>query len=324
MGIWDIPHRPLRQEVPTRASLVSARPGTTPKVSCNLLLHLPPSKPHVLVSDSDLAVGLESTTHCGRAQERHNQAENLLKLLNVQSAREWWDIVRDWTDLKRRTLRVSVWQLRQEFCERMNPAAELPHWFDRDIRRLCDILSNAIPPITVDHTAQQFFSRPFQVDDVEWAKEHLGHRHTKASPGLDRVLYKTVADIPNEALLALFNACIHSLDAPQDWFTTILVGVLNQGKPATSPDSYRLVGLECCLLKVLTLLIDRRLRAWADAYDIFPDSQNGFQEAYRTHNNSFILRTAIEKAQSMQQSLYVAFIDLKNAFPSTHFPTLWS
>ena len=32
VGIWDIPHRPLRQEVPTRASLVSARPGTTPKV----------------------------------------------------------------------------------------------------------------------------------------------------------------------------------------------------------------------------------------------------------------------------------------------------
>ena len=65
-------------------------------------------------------------------------------------------------------------------------------------------------------------------------------------------------------------------------------------------------------------------RLVSDWYDSLPDSQNGFREAYRTHNNSFILRMAIEKAQSVQESLYVVFIDLKNAFPSTHLPTLWS
>ena len=120
-------------------------------------------------------------------------------------------------------------------------------------------MSSTIPSLTIDQTPQQFFSQPFALVDIEWAKDHLVHRHTKASPGLDRVSYQTVVDIPNEALLTLFNGCVTSLDAPQDWFTTILVGVLRQGKPATSLDSYRLVGLECCLLKVLTLLIDRRL-----------------------------------------------------------------
>jgi exonuclease III len=320
---WILPHMPL-PSVQTRGSLSSLSTSTS-KVDCNLPHHQPQlPKPQVLVSESDLAMGLERSMHRGRTRERTIQAENLTKLLNAQSAREWWDIVREWTDPKKRALRVSVLQLRQEFCERMNPAVQPPLWFDRDIRRLRDRLSNAIPPITVDRTPQQFFTRPFLLDDIEWAKEHLARRHTKASPGLDKVSYQTVVDIPNEALLALFNACIHSLDAPQDWFTTILVGVLKQGKPATSPDSYRLVGLECCLLKVLTLLIDRRLRAWADAYNILPDSQNGFREAYRTHNNSFILRTAIEKARFMGETLYVAFIDLKNAFPSTHLPTLWS
>jgi hypothetical protein len=134
------------------------------------------------------------------------------------------------------------------------------------------------------------------VDDVEWAKDRLVHHHVKASPGLDKVAYQTIVDILNEVLLKLFNTCISTLDAPQDWFTTILVGVLKLGKPAMSLEGYRLVRLECCLLKVLTLLIDRRLQAWAEANNVLPDSQNGFREGYRTHNNSFILRVAIEKA----------------------------
>ena len=271
-----------------------------------------------------MAVGLERSAHRGRARDREVQAENLNKLLNAQSGREWWDLICDWTDLKKRQPCISILQLRDKFCQRMNPASDPPVWFDCDVRRLRDLLSGAIPPVTVDRTPQQFFSRPFCLEDVEWAKNHLLRRHTKAAPGLDKVSYQTVVDIPNEVLLTLFNGCIGSLDAPQDWFTTVLVGVLKLGKPETSPGSYRLVGLECCLLKVLTLLIDRRLRSWAEANGILPDSQNGFRETYRTHNNSFVLRMAIEKARSMGRSLYVAFIDLKNAFPSTDLPTLWS
>ena len=141
---------------------------------------------------------------------------------------------------------------------------------------------------------------------------------------MDKISYQTVVDIPNDALLVLFNGCVASLNAPLDWFTTILVGVLKQGKPATLADSYRLIGLECCLLKVLTLLIDNQLWAWAEANDILPDSQNGFWEAYCTHNNSLVLHTAIEKARSVGKTLYMAFIDLTNAFPSKDLPTLWS
>jgi hypothetical protein len=137
------------------------------------------------------------------------------------------------------------------------------------------------------------------------------------------VSYKTIAKIPNPALLELFNRCIADLNAPQNWFTTVLVGVLKVGKPATDPDSYWLIGLECCLLKVLTLLIDWRIRDWAATYDILPDSQNGFWEAYCTHNNLYVLRCAIDKAHASGKTLYIAFIDLQNAFPSTNLPTLW-
>jgi hypothetical protein len=102
------------------------------------------------------------------------------------------------------------------------------------------------------------------------------------------------------------------------------VGILKQGKRATDPDSYRLIGLECCLLKVLTLLIDRRLLEWVRENDVVPNTQNGFRQGKRTNNNSFILRCAIEKAWAEGKSLYVVFVDLKNAFPATDLPTLWA
>ncbi|PBK82878.1 hypothetical protein ARMGADRAFT_859384, partial [Armillaria gallica] len=81
--------------------------------------------------------------------------------------------------------------------------------------------------------------------------------------------------------------------------------------------------LQSCLLKLLTLLIDHRLSEWMDDVDALPDSQNGFRAHNRTHNNSFILRTAIDRAHAHGKILYVAFVDLENAFPSTDLATLW-
>jgi hypothetical protein len=78
------------------------------------------------------------------------------------------------------------------------------------------------------------------------------------------------------------------------------------------------------LLKCLTWLIEKRLRLWANARKLIPKIQNGFQPGRRTNTNAFILRTVAEWAASARKNLYVAFIDLQNAFPSVNRPLLWS
>jgi hypothetical protein len=77
------------------------------------------------------------------------------------------------------------------------------------------------------------------------------------------------------------------------------------------------------VLKVLTLLLDRRLRDWAEANDVLPASQNGFRAHYRTNNNALILRVAIKKARATRKTLYVLSLDVSNAFPSVDRPSLW-
>ncbi|KAI0323197.1 hypothetical protein GY45DRAFT_1265015, partial [Cubamyces sp. BRFM 1775] len=90
------------------------------------------------------------------------------------------------------------------------------------------------------------------------------------------------------------------------------------------PTGYRNIGLESCLLKTLTLLIDRRLREWADETDRLPPLQNGFRAGHRTENNVFTLRIAIEQARATERTLWVAYVDVSNAFPNVDQATLWT
>ncbi len=64
---------------------------------------------------------------------------------------------------------------------------------------------------------------------------------------------------------------------PQDWLTALIAAVRKPRKDASVPKNYRAIGLESCVLKTLTLLIDRRLRAWADATAQLPEEQTGFR-----------------------------------------------
>ncbi|PBL03023.1 hypothetical protein ARMGADRAFT_913249, partial [Armillaria gallica] len=79
-----------------------------------------------------------------------------------------------------------------------------------------------------------------------------------------------------------------------------------------------------CLMKLLILITEYRVTEWMDNANILSCSQNGFRHGNHTHNNSFILCTTIDRAHADGHVLYVAFVDLENAFPSTDLSILWT
>ncbi|EJD46617.1 hypothetical protein AURDEDRAFT_33865, partial [Auricularia subglabra TFB-10046 SS5] len=87
--------------------------------------------------------------------------------------------------------------------------------------------------------------------------------------------------------------------------------------------SFRTLGVQSRFVKFTTLLFHFRFLEWMEAYKILPPSQNGFRPGYRTANNVLILRCLIDKAKATGKTLYVATVDLTNAFPSTDRATLW-
>ncbi|KAF7357586.1 Reverse transcriptase domain-containing protein [Mycena sanguinolenta] len=220
--------------------------------------------------------------------------------------------------------RVTPLQLHDSFKARLNPPELLPECFDADLHDIVRSLNATIPRVTIDRTAGKFFTRRITIKDIQEVKRKLQKKSFRSAVGIDEVSYSQIMTIPNEALVTLFHACIDDLDAPQKWLVTLLVGILKEGRAVDDPESYRLVGLECCLLKVLTLLLDGRLREWAAANNIIPESQNGFQAGHRTDDNSFILLCAIHRARAEGKTLYVFFGDMTNAFPYTDVGRLWS
>ncbi|VDC03680.1 unnamed protein product [Peniophora sp. CBMAI 1063] len=129
--------------------------------------------------------------------------------------------------------------------------------------------------------------------------------------------------VPNEALCDLFNQCVRKQDAPFIWLLTAVIGILKSNLHPKDAASYRAIGLESIALKVMTLLIHRRLYARAERHNIFPASQNGFRHGCRTNNNVFIPRGIIEKYQNSKLPMYVAFVDISNAFLATDRDILW-
>lgn len=65
-------------------------------------------------------------------------------------------------------------------------------------------------------------------------------------------------DLDTKDLVELANLCVSTRSAPRVWLCSLLVGILKKGRSSLVAESYRLIALECCLLKLMTLLIDRR------------------------------------------------------------------
>ncbi|KAH6901852.1 hypothetical protein BKA70DRAFT_1157487, partial [Coprinopsis sp. MPI-PUGE-AT-0042] len=173
----------------------------------------------------------------------------------------------------------------------MNPVTPFPATFDPGRHKLNDAMAGAIPNVTEDPSPSLSFSRLFTLAEIEAAKDKLRSRFDSAV-GDDGISYADIYDMSNECLQTLCNC-------------------------------YRSIGLEPCMLKFMTLLINERVVKWADELHLIPPSQNGFRTGFRSNNNMFILRTALDKANATGNTLYVAYVDMTNAFPFTDHSTLW-
>ncbi len=206
----------------------------------------------------------------------------------------------------------------------MNPPHELPESFNKPRYEVAHLWDTDRPHHMIDHTAAAYFSTPFSAEEIDHVKDHIRQHNAKSAPGADGVAYYRVLSTPSDALTTFFNECILHGNAPQQWLVAIIAAIPKKAKDISSPNNDRTIGLESCFAKTLTLLIERRVRQWAVDNNKIPSSQNGFRPRHRTNNNAFVLRAAIDKAQSDGKTLYVAFIDLTNAFPSVDQPTLWN
>ncbi|KAJ6522567.1 hypothetical protein B0H19DRAFT_973306, partial [Mycena capillaripes] len=223
--------------------------------------------------------------------------------MEAPSRAAFWKEIKRLADPKPAPISVTADELKDVFEKRLNPPAVLPPQFDSAQHKINKILATLIPEKTEDKTPEGFFTHKWTEDDMGRLKDHIRKHSLGSTPGEDDTSYVDLLEIPNEDLAYLANQCVDKGDGP-----TIC---------------YRLIALESCFLKALTILIHWRIADWAEVRGLIPPWQNGFRPGYRTNNNPFILRCAKEWARAHGYTLYVAAVDATKAFPSTDQPTLW-
>lgn len=158
-------------------------------------------------------------------------------------------------------------------------------------------------------------------------KRRINDLKNQKATGLD--------DIPNEFLKAfkteakeMLRGCLNDILAsrkiPRTWKES-RVKLIHKGKGKETSDigAYRPITILSNILKLFNTILNRRLQNHCEKTLILSESQNGFRPNRRTSDHIFTLTQAIEMKNRDKSQLYLAYLDLQQAYDSVPHSRLW-
>lgn len=121
----------------------------------------------------------------------------------------------------------------------------------------------------------------------------------------------------------LFNQVWSSARIVDSWREhRLLLHYKGKGEDPHCVDSYRGLGIDQALLKLLSLTMLERLDAFATATGALSVAQGGFQRQRGTPEQAFTLSEVV-RAAARRSHVHLAFIDIERAYDSVLHPLLW-
>ncbi|KAJ7715683.1 hypothetical protein B0H16DRAFT_1741742 [Mycena metata] len=274
-----------------------------------------PVKPKPWKTGEDVPDKDSGRSHRGRAKVHALQFSLRQELLACKEPKDFWDFVGKRTDPRPKPAKVSIHNLSADFEARLNYPQVTPPSFNSDQLAFNARMARELTSPPLDTSPRQSYTQDITIEEIEAMKRHIKAHGLDTALGVDDFSHQDCMDIPNEKLLEFFLYCLKHQDMPRYWLTSLLIGILQKDKDAADPASYRLIALECCMLKMLTLIIDRRIREGAEDIGVIPVTQNGFQDKLRTNDNVFVLLCLIDKADSLGKPLYVRILGSQERIP---------
>ena len=173
--------------------------------------------------------------------------------------------------------------------------------------------TNDLTIITYPH--DDFIFLDVKISNVEIRKTFSNLKNSKSS-GPDGIVYeifKNNIEDTVELLVILYNKILDEQCIP--WKESWVSPIFKRGN-RNDVNSYRCINLSSCLEKMLTRILNERLHAWIEKYDILHPSQIGFRKDNSTLDSVWILKEIIQIRKNMKQPLHLCFLDLSRAFDS--------
>ncbi|KAK7051966.1 hypothetical protein R3P38DRAFT_2402283, partial [Favolaschia claudopus] len=191
----DVPqYTPIPLPIPSNpGQSTDPSAAVVPKVSYRPLPKQ--NKPANHISTADHLTSL--TAHRNRPELLETQLRWREDLLDAKTERDFWMVAKRIMNPKQVKSDFDAETLKNEFVVRMNPIEPVPESFDQDRLEFNRALAAIIPDRTVDETLDKIFSRPFDEEEMEDAKERLREHSPTSSRGYDQQSYADVCGLEN-------------------------------------------------------------------------------------------------------------------------------
>jgi len=155
----------------------------------------------------------------------------------------------------------------------------------------------------------------FTKEEIE---NYLNERGTEEkSPGPDDIpieLYALASEIVAPYLARIFNNIKNGQDIPEPWRRSKIYLIYKDGTNSSeeNPLDYRPISLLCTGYKILTALIDKRIRRVHER--LFTNLQGGFRTGRTCAHKTRVLTTIIEDACRHNKQIHILYLDCRKAF----------
>ena len=159
-------------------------------------------------------------------------------------------------------------------------------------------------------------------DEIKMAIKQL---RNGASAGPDLFLiefFKKGSNVLISYIQNLFNKIFEIGYFPVKWSEGFIIPIFKKGD-INEVSNYRGITLLSTLGKLFTRILNNRLNAWAEEYNVYIEAQAGFRKHMSTIDNIFILSGLITHCLNNNETLYCAFVDFSKAFDYVVRDNVW-
>lgn len=151
----------------------------------------------------------------------------------------------------------------------------------------------------------------------EEVSEVIAERKKCTSPGPNGVTWKMMKHTPTPTrtnLATLYTAILRLGYWPSRYLEGTFIMIPKPGKDHSSPHNYRPICLLQVESKLLELIINKRMRAWAHEGSIIPPTQHAFRKQHSTTTAILRLNSIITRNITQKRVATVLFLDYQRAF----------
>ena len=209
----------------------------------------------------------------------------------------------------------------REITEIPSPRCPIPH--DIICEHFAPLPSESPPPLPLPPSPADSYDvldSPFSTQEV-WFKLSC-QKNTSPGPDKIRYIHWKKFDEGGHILTSLFNKCRSLMLVPNSWKTSRTI-LLHKKGDLNEPSNWRPIALINTAAKLFTACLASRLVSLFGQKDILAPQQKGFLPNEGCLEHNFVLESIKQDARRKNKHLAIAWLDLRNAFGSVPFHTIF-